>query len=262
MPFDKACLCQYLGTHYSGWQRQKNGKSIQELIENALTKIYNHNVKIAGSGRTDSGVHAMGQVFSFSSELYRTEEAIINGCRAHLPTDIGVIKAIDVIPSFHAGKDIISKTYLYKIINTPVPAALYAERALWIRRYIDIEKLNHILKAFEGEHDFASFCVKKTKKENTVRTMNYARAERSGDEINIILNSGGFLHNMVRIIVGTTVKLLQNDLGADDAREMIHALDRRAAGPTASACGLYQKEAIYNDKGIPGLDGIPAEFLP
>lgn len=262
MPYGKACLCQYLGTNYSGWQRQKNGKSVQELLENALATIYNEPVKIAGSGRTDAGVHAIGQVFSFSSNVYRTEEAIIKGCRAYLPEDIGVIGAKDVIPSFHAGKKIISKTYLYKIINTPVPAPLYAGRALWIRKNIDEGKLNEILKVFEGSHDFASFCVKKTKKENTVRTINFARAERTGDEINIEINAGGFLHNMVRIIVGTTVKLLQNGLEADAAEKMIKALDRRSAGPTALPCGLYQKEAIYNEDGIPGLAGIPTKFLP
>lgn len=234
---------------------------MQELIENALAVIYKEQVKIAGSGRTDSGVHAMGQVFSFPSKVYRTEDAIINGCHAYLPEDIGIIGAKDVIPSFHAGKTILSKTYLYKIINSPVPAPLYASRALWIRKNIDISRLNQILKVFEGTHDFASFCVKKTKKENTVRTINFALAERNGNEINIELNANGFLHNMVRIIVGTSVKLLQNNLGADIAEEMMNALDRRAAGPTALPCGLYQKEAIYSGDGIPGLAGIPKEFL-
>lgn len=259
MLYGKACVCQYDGTNYSGWQRQKNGRAVQEIMETALEKIYGEPIKIAGCGRTDAKVHSMGQVFSFRSNFYRESAAVIRGANAYLPADMAVTGALDVIHSFHAGKDAVSKTYLYKIINSPVPAPLYINRALWVRMGINEKSLGKILKAFEGKHDFASFCVKKTKKENTVRTVNFTKVTRKGQEVNIEINAGGFLHNMVRIIVGTSLKLLQKGEGPEKILEILKASDRREAGPTAPPYALYQKEAFYGSK-KPGIEGIPVKF--
>ena len=129
MLYGKACVCQYDGTAYSGWQRQKNGISIQERLEFALKEIYGRFIKIAGSGRTDAGVHSLGQVFSFKSEICRPNSALIYGVNAFLPEDIAVIDALDVTLDFHAGKSLKSKTYLYKIINQSLPAPLHVNRA-------------------------------------------------------------------------------------------------------------------------------------
>lgn len=260
MRYGKACVCQYDGTGYSGWQRQKNGISIQEIMETALEKVYGEPVKIAGSGRTDAGVHALGQVFSFSSEIYRPDVVTIKGTNTFLPPNIVITDALDTTLNFHAGKDIISKTYVYKIINAPTPSPFHINRALWIKKYIDTDKLNDILTRFVGVHDFASFCVKKTKKDNTVREIYFAKATRNGAEVDIEINAKGFLHNMTRIIVGTVIKFMQYGTDLEKIDEIIMATDRRKAGPTAPPFGLYQKSAIYNDDGVQGLEGIPDRF--
>lgn len=260
MRYGKACVCQYDGTDYSGWQRQKNGTSIQEIMETALEKVYGEPIKIGGSGRTDAGVHALGQVFSFSSETYRPNAVATKGTNTFLPPNIVITNSIDTTPDFHAGKDIISKTYLYKIINAPVSSPFHINRALWIKKDIDTNNLNHILSRFVGVHDFASFCVKKTKKDNTMREIYSAKAIRNGAEIDIEINAKGFLHNMTRIIVGTAIKFMQYGENPEKIDEIIKAADRRKAGPTAPPFGLYQKTAIYSNEGISGLEGIPNHF--
>ncbi len=260
MLYNTACLCEYLGTAYSGWQRQPNGVSIQGVIENVLSGVFAEPVKIAGSGRTDSGVHAMGLVFSFKSRVYRDPFTVTKALNCLLPKDIAVLDTVPAPENFHAGKSAVSKTYLYKIINRPVPSALYNDRALWIRSPIDTERLNDALGFLTGRHDFASFCVKKTKKENSVRTVNFARASRTGDTVEIEINADGFLHNMVRIITGTCVNLVIKGGRPETIKEMLAALDRRKAGVTAPPHGLYQKEVFYGKSGLPGLKGIARQL--
>lgn len=261
MPYFKACQCAYCGDNYAGWQRQKNAQGVQNVIEKTLSEIYDEDIKITGSGRTDAGVHALGQVFNFSSSKYKSSEDVVRGLNALLPPDISVRGAADVNALFHSGKSIISKTYEYRIFNSPIRDPFIIKRALWIKNEIDIKKLSKILSFFKGSHDFASFCVKKTKKENSVRRINYINAVKSENFIVITVNAGGFLHNMVRIIAGTALKILKDNLPEDTIMKIIEAKDRRAAGPTAPPYALYQKEAIYGDKGVSGIEGIPAKYL-
>lgn len=256
MLYNTACLCEYIGTAYSGWQRQPNGTSIQGIIENVLSNVFNEQIKIAGSGRTDAGVHALGLVFSFKSIAYREPYAVTKALNCLLPKDIAVLNTVRAPDNFHAGKSAVSKTYVYKIINRPVPSAIYNDRALWIRTPIDVARLNEFLAFLVGKHDFASFCVKKTKKENSVRTVNFARANKDGDIIEIEINASGFLHNMVRIITGTCVSLTTKGENPDKIKEILSACDRRKAGVTAPPYGLYQKAIFYGTDGIPGLSGI------
>lgn len=256
----KACLCSYCGDNYNGWQRQKNAIGIQNIIENALSKIYNSKILIAGSGRTDTGVHALGQVFHFSSGKYFDNLVLQKALNSLLPKDIVIIDIINVTKNFHAGKSIISKTYEYKIINSPIYDPFMVNRALWIRNNIDITLLQDILILFQGQHDFTSFCVKKTKKENTIRTINYIKLIHNNNNISILINAGGFLHNMVRIIIGTSLKILKDKMPASQVYKIMQLKDRRKAGPTAPAYALYQKEAIYNNQNISGLIGIPEKY--
>lgn len=256
----KACLCSYCGDNYNGWQRQKNAIGIQNILENTLSSLYNHEILIAGSGRTDTNVHALGQVFHFSSSKYVDNKTLLKGLNGLLPDDIVIYDIIDVNSLFHAGKSIISKTYEYKILNTPVRDPFLLNRALWVRKEINIENLKNILKEFEGTHDFHSFCVKKTKKENTVRTINYINIEKNNNNISILINANGFLHNMVRIIIGTSLKMEKDNIHYSHIANIFNSKDRRCAGPTAHAYALYQKEAIYNNENIAGLMGIPEKY--
>lgn len=256
----KACLCTYCGDNYNGWQRQKNAVGVQNIIENALSRLYNCPVLIAGSGRTDTHVHALGQVFNFSAKKYFKNEDLMRGLNAILPQDIAILDIIDVNKDFHSGKSIKSKTYEYKIVNSPIHNPFLINRALWIRNKIDMEKLSHILSFFQGTHDFESFCVKKTKKENTIRTVNFIKTEKTGENISIYINASGFLHNMVRIIIGSSLKILKDNINADYVVEIFNKKDRRSAGPTAPAYALYQFGAYYNNDNISGLQGIPEKY--
>ena len=256
----KACLCSYCGDNYNGWQRQKNAVGIQNVIENVLSKVYDDKILIAGSGRTDTGVHALGQVFNYSAEKYFDNNTLMRALNSLLPPDIAVYEIIDVTKEFHSGKSIKSKTYLYKIVNSPIHNPFLINRALWIRNKIDMEKLSSILSHFQGTHDFESFCVKKTKKENTIRTINFIRSESNGENISIFINASGFLHNMVRIIIGSSLKILKDNIQDDYVLEIFKKKDRRSAGPTAPAYGLYQYAAYYNNDNIAGLKGIPEKY--
>ncbi len=256
----KACLCTYCGDNYNGWQRQKNAIGIQNIIEEVLSRIYNENILITGSGRTDRKVHALGQVFHFSSSKYFDNDTLIKALNSLLPKDIAILEIIDVTKDFHAGKSIKSKTYEYKIINSPIHNPFLINRALWVKNYIDRDYLSKVLSYFQGKHDFQSFCVKKTKKENTTRTINYINLLSDNENISITINASGFLHHMVRIIIGTSLKIVKDNLPPETILDIISAKDRKKAGPTAPPYGLYQKEAIYNDINIAGLKGIPEEY--
>ncbi len=258
--YHKACICTYCGDNYNGWQRQKNAVGVQNIIEKTLTALYNEEILIAGSGRTDTHVHALGQVFHFSSHKYFKNNDLLKGLKGLLPDDIVETDAVDVTADFHAGKSIISKTYEYKILNSPVADPFLINRVLWIRNKIDTEYLYKILQKFEGTHDFHSFCVKKTKKENTIRTVNYINIEEKNNIISILINSNGFLHNMVRIIAGTALKMVKDKTNIDHIDYILKQKDRRCAGPTAKAYALYQKEALYSSNGLKGLANIPDKY--
>ncbi len=255
MRYNVACVCEYLGTNYVGWQRQKKGCSIQGLIESVLSDIYAEDIKITGSGRTDAGVHAYSQVFNFKSDKYRSNDSVIRALNSKLPNDISVYGAKQVHIDFHAWLHPVAKTYEYKIINQPYPPALYEDRALWVRNKVDVEELNTVLQYVVGEHDFTSFCVTKTKKDNTIRCVNYVKAYKTESGISILINANGFLHNMVRVIVGSALDIIRNERPHNDMHKMLLAKDRRVAGKTAPAHGLYQKEIFYKE-GIAGLAGI------
>ena len=243
--FYKKCLCEYNGARYSGWQYQDGYDTIQSRIETALEKLYNEKIRIAGAGRTDAGVHACGQVFSYSTVIDRPNHAIMCALNSMLPRDIAITAAQDVPQEFHAQFSAVSKTYCYIILNRQARAALEHER-MWFRRVpIDIDLLSTMLKPLTGTHDFTSFCVKSSLKKNRVRTVNFINAVKTGDYIKIRINADGFLHNMVRIIVGSAVQLTLEGGTPVDMRAVLDARDRRAAYVTAPPHGLYLEEVFY-----------------
>lgn len=267
-PFNTACECEFCGTAYAGWQRQNNGSvSIQNVLEEKLSGIYGEEIKIVGSGRTDAGVHALGLVFNFASTRYRAPNTLVRWLNFLLPDDIKIMGACSVTSHFHARHAARSKTYLYRIINRATPPALENMRAMWVRRPIDIEKLQQILEKFVGEHDFSAFSVTSTRQKNTIRRVNFIKVKKfdwdaglDRNSVEIEINANAFLHNMVRVIIGTAVKAL-NDARYSDIERILESRDRRNAAETAPAYGLYQKAVYYNDNGIAGIRGIPEKFL-
>ncbi|MDR2883879.1 MAG: tRNA pseudouridine(38-40) synthase TruA [Deferribacteraceae bacterium] len=245
MLYRKKCTCEYNGSAYTGWQWQANGISIQEKIEDALKELHGEEITIMGSGRTDSGVHAIEQVFHYSTTMHRDNRSILHALNSKLPRDIAILSVEDAPEGFHAQRSAVSKTYKYVILNRGTRAALEDGR-VWCRRdYIDVERLAAILAPLEGRHDFLSFCSKKSIKPNTVRTINSITVERDGDYIVTRLNANGFLHNMIRIIIGTAVGLVYENASPERMVEILEAKDRLKAGVTASPSGLYLERVYY-----------------
>jgi tRNA pseudouridine38-40 synthase len=246
--YHKACVCEYEGTAYCGWQWQPGKRSIQESIETALEKLYACKIRIEGSGRTDSGVHALGQIFSFHTEIFRDNCSIVQALNSTLPKDIGILSAEDVPPDFNARFCAAHKTYLYKILNRATRAAVDRNRVWYRRVAIDAAALKDSLTPLAGAHDFTSFCVAESVKKDMVRTINFITVEKTGHIINIRINADGFLHNMVRIIVGTAVNIVINNEGAEKMKKILDAKNRTAAGVTAPPHGLHLESVHYNKK--------------
>lgn len=243
--YHKKCVCEYNGTAYAGWQAQRRLPTVQETIEASLKILYSEDISIIGSGRTDSGVHAMGQVFSYSTDIFRDNHAIVQALNSTLPKDIAILSAEDVNEGFNAQFSAKSKTYKYVILNRQSRAGLDHNRVWFRRGYIDVDHLGSLLEVLRGTHDFTTFCAAKSLKENCVRTVNCTHAERDGDYIIIRINANGFLHNMVRIIVGTAVSFVFEGFHKEHMLEILLAKDRRLAGVTAPPQGLYLEKVFY-----------------
>jgi tRNA pseudouridine38-40 synthase len=245
MLFNKKLLIEYVGTGFAGWQVQPNGRTVQEEIQKALTRMYKKKVTIIGSGRTDSGVHALGQVANFRTDRYLEPSAVHMGLNSLLPDDVSITSVEDMPEDFHAQMSATSKTYMYRIYASTVRSAIHAGRSWWVKDTLDTERVAHLMKLFEGEHDFTSFCVQTSLRENNVRTINYTKTYMESDILCIEINGSGFLHNMVRIIVGSVIEAIRKEYPDEYITDALKALDRDSAGPTAHAAGLYLKHVYY-----------------
>ncbi|TCK61816.1 tRNA pseudouridine38-40 synthase [Seleniivibrio woodruffii] len=243
--YNKAVIIQYDGTNYSGWQWQTHSPSIQEELQKALKVVYKRDVNAVGSGRTDSGVHSIGQTANFITDTYIPDEAVVLGLNSILPMDISITKAWDVPLEFHAQKSAKSKTYLYRMYPSRVRSAFMHNRAWWVKGRLDLSGAAEILSAFEGTHDFTACCAAESLRENCVRTIYFTKFYKEGDVWCLEVNGSGFLHNMVRIITGTVVKFCRDGHGPERVRQMLETKNRKLGGPTAPAEGLYLKEVFY-----------------
>ncbi len=241
----KLALC-YEGTRYSGWQKQGNtGKTIQEKLEAALGEVLGHPVEIAGSGRTDAGVHAREQVASFRSGTDASCGQILSELRKRLPEDIGAILLEDAPTRFHARLSCIEKTYVYRVWNSSSPNVFDRRLITVIPGALDLDAMRTAAEMLTGTHDFSAFCANRHMKKSAVRTLKNLTIERQNNEVRFILTGNGFLYNMARIIAGT---LLQVGLGERQPSEMAAILasnDRSMAGPAAPAQGLTLWEVRY-----------------
>jgi tRNA pseudouridine38-40 synthase len=239
-------IVEYDGTAYCGWQRQKNGLSIQQLLEEAICRITGEESRVIGSGRTDAGVHALGQVAHFHTTSRLGERNILMGINSLLPGDIAVREAREVDPSFHARFDVVSKVYIYKICNRPVRPALERNRAWFIWFPLDLEGIEGALELFHGVHDFTSFCSTHTDSTDHIRTIFDIglKTDNSG-MIQISLEADGFLRYMVRSIIGALVDIGRGRRSREDLAGILEAKDRRRAGLTAPPQGLFLKEVRY-----------------
>ena len=241
-----ACGVEYLGSHYKGWQSQDNQETIQDQIEKALSSVANENLRIYSAGRTDSGVHALGQVFHFSSNADRTDSQWLDGINSHLPSDIRIqwIKVVD--EEFDARHSAVSRTYVYLINNNEFDV-FSDQRVLYVREKLNTELMKEACQYLIGKHDFSSFRASSCQSNNPIREMKNIELE-VGKFISITFTANAFLHHMIRNIVGTLLDIGTEKISPKDISQILHAKDRNVASKTASAAGLYLVKINYPEK--------------
>jgi len=248
MPTYKITLA-YDGTGFIGWQRQANGVSVQERVEEALTPLMGEGVTrpptVAGASRTDAGVHALGQVASVIAGFDFAASAVQRALNVRLPADIRVIGVVDAMPGFHARHHAVSKSYRYRIATTPVLSPFDRFFVWHAPGSRDIEAMRSAAERLIGRHDFASFQARGASVRATVRTLQRIAIRDAGGEIVIEVDGDGFLRHMVRAIVGTLADVGAGTRTPDSIDAMLHARDRQAGGPTAPAQGLTLVSVKY-----------------
>jgi len=240
-------IVEYDGAAYCGWQRQKNGVSIQQILEEAIALIVCEKVTLVGSGRTDAGVHAINQVANFKSSTLLPSQKLFRGINSVLPQDI-VVKSIDEVSvAFHAQRDVQRKIYVYRICNRPLRPVLGRNYFWFIRFELDLEMMRKAAKYLIGTHDFSCFCATGTDVKDRIRTITAIDIESGADDlIEITVEAHGFLKYMVRNIVGTLVEVARGKRKPQEMKEIIASRNRNIAGVTAPACGLFLKEVKYD----------------
>ena len=235
----------YDGTRYRGWQRLP-GKddTIQGKIEGCLSRILGENIEISGSGRTDAGVHAMGQVASFHCESAMAAEEILENLRRYLPEDIGIYSCKEASPRFHARLNAKEKTYRYRIWNSEKPCVFQRRFVTVMPEELDVGAMEKAAQLLLGEHDFSAFCGNAKMKKSTVRYIRSIAIQRQGEELWLEFTGNGFLHNMVRILVGTLVEVGRGERKAESIPELFGG-KRAEAGFLAPAQGLCLMEVFY-----------------
>lgn len=240
-------LISYDGGSFQGWQVQHNGPSIQAALADAIEKVTGKRVVPIGSGRTDSGVHALGQVAHFRTLSRLEPERMLRALNFYLPETIVVREVTEVPDSFHARKSARAKLYRYVIHDGPVPDPFSLRYAWKVAYRLDAGRMGEAAAALVGTHDFRSFETEYPNRASSVRTIIRADVSRLGDFVMIDLASTGFLYNMVRSIAGTLFQIGRGKWDVERMREVLTALDRTVAGPTAPAHGLFLVRVDYPD---------------
>lgn len=239
-------VLEYDGTIYCGWQRQKNGLSIQQVLEEKIQFITQEKVTVIGSGRTDAGVHALNQVASFRSTTHLSADILYRGINGILPQDIVVKELEEVAADFHPRFYARGKVYVYKICNKRVRTALGRNYFWFIRYPLDLKTMKQAGDYLIGRHDFSCFCAAGTNVKDRNRTVTSVNIDSSDDGLlEITIEAQGFLKYMVRNIVGTLVEIGSGKRLPEEIKKIIESRDRNTAGITAPARGLYLKEVKY-----------------
>jgi len=236
------------GTHFHGWQIQKSGiRTVQLVVEAALSKVADHPVRVFCSGRTDAGVHAKEQVIHFETESIRESKAWLFGGNVNLPADVNFTWAKEVGNDFHARFNAYARAYEFKILNHPVRSALKADSHLWQPRPLDIEKMQEAATLLLGEHDFSCFRDSLCQAKSPIKTIEYLNITRSNNTVLLKVKANAFLHHMVRNIVGTLLKVGRGEREVSWVQDVLDSKDRRQAGPTSEPQGLYFVKAFYKN---------------
>lgn len=249
---------EYDGTHYHGWQSQVNADTVQDAVNAAVSKLTGESINITGSSRTDTGVHAYGQVANFFIDSAIPADKFTFALNSILPDDIVIVNSEEVAMDFHARFSTKGKKYRYLIYNSTFPSAILRHRAYHIFYPLDIEVMATAAKYFLGTHDFAAFMATGSYVKSTIRTikdisLSYDNSDQiqAGKLVKLNIYGDGFLYNMVRIIAGTLVQVGYGKIKPEEIPGIIAACDRRKAGKTAPAHGLYLVEVNYDSFSLP-----------
>lgn len=245
-------LLEYDGAPFRGWQRQENGPSVQEAVEEAAFAFAGERTTVEGAGRTDTGVHALGQAAHLDLATAREPRRVRMGLNFHLARivrgRVSVLDCVEAAPDFHARFSATGRRYLYRILNRPSPPAIGRGRVWWIPQALDAAAMAEAARALEGRHDFTSFRAAGCQARSPLRTLDSLTVERHGDGITVRADARSFLHRQVRNMVGTLAEVGRGRRGPDFPRRALAARDRAAAGPVAPAHGLYLEAVLYGDR--------------
>ncbi len=237
---------EYDGTEFSGWQIQASCRSIQQSIEEAIEKFSSEKVIIHGAGRTDAGVHAIGQVAHFDLEKHYEPKEVQGAVNFFLKPNPIIITNCEIVDeNFHARFSAIQRVYKYIILNRKDPSVFYNERAWHIRSELDTEKMQEAANFLIGKHDFTSFRASQCQAASPIKTIDQINIFTEDEIIYILVEAKSFLHHMVRNIVGSLILVGLKKWSPEDMRTVLEAKDRRKAGQTAPACGLYFMKVVY-----------------
>lgn len=241
---------EYEGTNYSGWQKQENAITIQEKIEDAIENLTKDKVKLIGSGRTDGGVHALGQVANFHTNSSIPGQKYKYALKFLLPDDIAIMESEEVELDFHSRFDATRKKYKYVVYNGELPRAIYRNFSYHVPYDIDMNKMMEASQHLIGTHDFAAFMATNSDVNSTIRTIYDISIEKKEDLIEFSIEGNSFLRNMVRIIVGTLLYVGFGRINKDDLPKIILDKKREGAGPTAPPQGLFLEKVYYHQKNV------------
>lgn len=236
----------YDGTDFSGWQTQPGYRTVQETLEKAIAQLTGEErIRVNASGRTDAGVHAVGQVVNFYSTTQHSPEILVRAINAHLPDDVAIKEAADVPESFDANRDAKRKLYRYVIHDGLVADPFLRRYCIHCRHHLDVERMREAATVLVGRHDFHSFETDWPNRMSSVRTITHLAVNRFGDYIWLDVEADGFLYNMVRAIAGTLVNVGRGYWPVTQVAAVLRAEDRAMAGPTAPAQGLFLMRVSY-----------------
>lgn len=238
----------YDGTEYAGWQRQENGLAVQQVIEDVIEKLFHERVHVMGSGRTDAGVHARGQVAAFDFKHPIPVERLKLALNANLPADIRIYQVWEAKAEFHPRFNAKRKTYAYRFINGEIMPPELRKYYTLVKEPLNIEKMQEALKMLEGEHDFLAFRSSGGMNLSTVRTIYSAVLKEEGEGYRIEVTGNGFLYNMVRIIAGTLFEIGKGKLDLECITKALNTGRRELLGPTAPGMGLMLMKVDYTEE--------------
>lgn len=242
-----ACV-EYDGSRFHGWQTQDDVRSVQQCVEQAISKVANHPVTVICAGRTDTGVHSVGQIIHFDSDADRSDLGWLRGSNSNLPREISLTWVKPVAEDFHARFTALARRYRYAILNRAVRPSFLSGRVTWEFRPLDVSRMAEACQYLLGEHDFSSYRAVACQSHSPVRNITLLEVSRCHDMVFVDIKANAFLHHMVRNIVGVLCAIGAGEQPSAWAKEVLDARDRRLGGVTAPPSGLYFMQAYYPER--------------